>query len=148
MKTEDMKKLSFICFGGQDWWYHNRGHIDMQLMRRFGKLGTDLYVNSIVMQKPNLKKSIGGGRSFTAKLIRKTKSIIAGLKKSDVGFWVYSPISLPVHHIGWLRKINEIILRLQMWRVTKKLGIQNPVIWVACPAACDVSIKMKKSKLV
>ena len=29
---------SVICFGGEDWWYHNRGHIDMQLMRRFGKM--------------------------------------------------------------------------------------------------------------
>src|SRR4051812_19988359 len=21
-----------ICFGGGDWWYHNRGHYDMQMM--------------------------------------------------------------------------------------------------------------------
>jgi glycosyltransferase involved in cell wall biosynthesis len=148
MKTKEIKPISFICFGGEDWWYHNRGHIDMQLMRRFGRLGTALYVNSIVMQKPSLKKSIGGGKSFTEKLIRKTKSMITGLKKSDAGFWVYSPISLPVHHISWLRKLNEIILRLQLWCKTRKLGIRNPVVWIACPAACDVAMKMKKSKLV
>lgn len=148
MKIKDLNEISFICFGGEDWWYHNRGHIDMQLMRRFGKLGTVLYVNSIVMQKPSLKKRTGGGKSFSQKLIRKGKSIFRGLRKSDAGFWVYSPVSLPVHHIGWLRIINEIILRLQMWCVTRKLGIRNPVIWVACPAACDVAIKIKKSKLV
>ena len=22
-----------ICFGGEDWWYHNRGHYDIQMMR-------------------------------------------------------------------------------------------------------------------
>ena len=58
MRVEDNKNTSFICFGGEDWWYKNRGHIDMQLMRRFARLGTTLYVNSIVMQKPNLKKQL------------------------------------------------------------------------------------------
>ena len=24
----------WICFSGQDWWYHNRAHSDFQLMRR------------------------------------------------------------------------------------------------------------------
>ena len=141
-------KLSTICFGGEDWWYKNRGHIDMQLMRRFAQMGTTLYVNSIVMQKPTFKKNIGGGKSLTQKLVRKTKSIFTGLKKSDFGFWVYSPLSLPVHHISWLRHINKIILQFQIWLVTHKLGIRNPLVWVACPAACDVALKMKKSKLV
>jgi len=63
-------------------------------------MGTTLYVNSIVMQKPSLKKNTGGGKSFTHKLVRKTKSIFTGLKKSDAGFWVYSPFTLPVHHIS------------------------------------------------
>src|SRR5690606_29139771 len=26
-----------ICFGGEDWWYHNRGHFDMQIMRELSK---------------------------------------------------------------------------------------------------------------
>ena len=29
-----------ICFGGVDWWYHNRGHYDIQMMRRFAKLAS------------------------------------------------------------------------------------------------------------
>lgn len=142
------KNLDMICFGGGDWWYHNRGHIDMQLMRRFAKKGTTLYVNSIVMQKPALKKEIGGGKSFSQKLLRKTRSILKGLKKSDAGFWVYSPFSLPVHHIDGLRKVNELIMRLQLRLITWRLGVQNPVVWVACPAACDVALRLKKKKLV
>lgn len=140
--------LDVICFGGEDWWYHNRGHVDMQLMRRFARLGTTLYVNSIVMQKPNLKRNIAGGKSFTHKLIRKAKSILRGLRKSDAGFWVYSPVSLPVHHIAWARPINEMILRCQIRHVARNLRLNDPIIWVACPAACDVAIKMKKAKLV
>ena len=120
----------------------------MQLMRRFARAGTTLYVNSIVMQKPSLRKGIGDGKSFSQKLLRKIKSILKGLKKSDAGFWVYSPFSLPVHHIGWLRKLNEIVLRLQLRLVMQKLKMHSPTVWVACPVACDVSIKMKKAKLV
>jgi glycosyltransferase involved in cell wall biosynthesis len=148
MTLKDSKDISYLCFGGEDWWYHNRGHIDMQLMRCFTRRGTTLYVNSIVMQKPNLKKNIGGGKSFTQKFIRKTKSIFRGLRKSGAGFWVYSPFSLPVHHIPWLRLVNDTVLQLQLLTVMRRLRMCNPMVWVACPAACNVAIKMKNSKLI
>ena len=137
------EKLDFVCFGGGDWWYHNHGHIDMQLMRRFARIGTTLYVNSIVMQK--LK--IGQGKTFVQKAFRKVKSILKGLRKSDFGFWVYSPFSLPMHHVPWLRQLNEILLRGQLWVAMLRLGIRNPLVWVTCPASCNVAIKMKKIKL-
>lgn len=136
--------MAVVCFGGEDWWYHNRGHIDFQLMKRFAQQETTLYVNSIVMQKPKL----GQGKKFWEKVVRKTKSILSGLKKSEVGFWVYSPFSLPVHHIPGARQLNQWCLRAQIWWVCRRLKIDHPLVWVACPAACDVAIKMKKKKLV
>lgn len=144
MKHDNSKKPSFVCFGGIDWWYHNRAHIDPQLTMHFAKRGTALFINSIVMQKFNLSER----RRFIQKLIRKIKSILTGLKKSDVGFWVYSPFTLPVHHIAWLRPLNVMILRSQVWLVSRKLGIHNPVVLIACPGACDAAIKMEKSKLI
>lgn len=140
--------MDVICFGGEDWWYKNRGHIDMQLMRRFARMGTTLYVNSIVMQKPTLKKNTAGGKSFSHKLIRKMKSILRGLQESGAGFWVCSPLSLPVHHVAWARPLNEMILRRQIRRISRKLGMIHPVIWVACPAACDTALKIRESYLV
>jgi len=136
--------VSFVCFGGVDWWYHNRAHIDPQLTVRFARMGTTLFINSIVMTKIDLSE----GRMFLRKLIRKAKSIFAGLKKTDKGFWVYSPFSLPVHHIRWARPLNNLLLRFQIWWVTRRLGICNPVVLVACPAACDIAVKMKKNKLM
>jgi len=146
--NSNKKRIDTICFGGEDWWYHNRGHVDMQLMRRFAKSGTTLYINSIVMQKPSLKRNTAGGKSFTHKLIRKARSIFRGLRKSGAGFWVYSPFSLPVHHIGWARPLNKILLQFQIWSVSRRLAIENPIVWVACPAACDVALKINKTKLV
>ncbi|HEG44549.1 MAG TPA: glycosyltransferase [Phycisphaerales bacterium] len=137
-------ELCFLCFGGEDWWYHNHGHIGFQLMRRLARTGKVLYVNSIVMQKPNFHK--GGG--FFKKLIRKSRSIFKGLKKVDDAFWVYSPFSLPVHHIPWLTGFNERILRWQVSLVLRKLGIKRPVILVGCPAACKSAVKMKKRCLL
>jgi glycosyltransferase involved in cell wall biosynthesis len=139
-----MARLDFLCFGGEDWWYHNRGHTDMQLMRRFASEGTVLYINSIVMQKLNL----GSSRKFMQRLVRKTKSIFNGLKKADAGFWVYSPFSLPVQHISLMKPLNEILLKAQIKHINNKIGIKSPVVWVACPPACDLAIGMKKKKLV
>jgi glycosyltransferase involved in cell wall biosynthesis len=148
MEAGNRKNMSFICFGGEDWWYHNRGHFDMQLMRRFARIGKTLYINSIVMQKPNLKKNTGGGLSFTHKLFRKTRSILAGLQKSDAGFWVYSPFSLPVHHLSGIGRLNEIVLRSQIRHVVNRLGLDNLLVWVACPVACETAIRMRKSFFV
>jgi len=142
------KDISFVCFGGEDWWYHNRGHFDMQLMRRFARRGPVLYVNSIVMQKPSLKKNTGGGASFTQKLFRKTRSMLAGLRRSDAGFWVYSPFTLPVHHIFGAKRFNEILLHYQIRCAANKLHLGNPLIWVACPVACEVAIKIRTNVLI
>ena len=149
MRNMNQWNIPVVCFGGEDWWYHNKGHIDMQLMRRFAKTSTTLYINSIVMQKPSIgKQKSKYAVSFWQKLKRKGGSIFKGLKPSGQGFWVYSPFTLPVHHISWLRPINELMLRLQVLIVMKKLRIENPLVWVACPAACDTALKLRKQKLL
>jgi glycosyltransferase involved in cell wall biosynthesis len=94
------------------------------------------------------KYGIINRNNFTEKLLRKVRSILKGLQKSSAGFWVYSPFTLPVHHISWARPLNEAMLRYQMQRMMRKLRISAHVVWVACPAACNTAIKMKKVKLV
>ncbi|MHC4461924.1 MAG: glycosyltransferase [Planctomycetota bacterium] len=138
------RAVDILCFGGEDWWHKNRGHIDMQLMKRFAKQGKTLYINSIIMQKPKLTQS----RKFMQKLIRKTKSIFMGLRKSDAGFWVYSPFSLPVQHIAWARPLNEMLLRFQICLAIRKIGMRHPAIWVACPTACNIALKMRENKVI
>ena len=138
------ERLDVICFGGEDWWYHNRGHIDMQLMRRFARRGATLYVNSIVMQKPRL----GKGSNFGMRLTRKLKSIFRGLQLTEAGFWVYSPVFIPMHHVPSLRKLNAWLLRGQLWLVRQRLRIRRPLVWVACPAACDIALKLPRQNLI
>lgn len=57
MRLQDHDELGFdgiICIGGEDWWYHNRGHFDFQMMRRLGKHWPVLFVNSLAVRMPSL----------------------------------------------------------------------------------------------
>jgi len=140
----DYKDKNMICFGGQDWWYHNHSHVDLQLMRCCAAKHNVLYINSIVMQKPSFKV----GDALTKKIIRKSKSIFAGLKKNHFGFWVYSPWALPVHHIKGFGALNNFLIEMQIKHVVKRLKLNDPVVWVVVPTACNLAIKLTKHRLL
>lgn len=134
-----------VCFGDSDWWYHNHGHMDIQLMRRFAATGRVLYINSIVVRKFNVSE----GTMFFRRVKRKLKSIMQGLKPSGIeNMFIYSPFTLPVHHIKGAREINNLLLKLQVRRCMRNLCIQKPIIWVACPGAGFVATKLPHSKIV
>ena len=120
-----------ICFGGQDWWYHNRGHNDIQLMNQFSRLVPILYVNSIGMRMPSVKE----GSMFFTRIIRKLKSISRGLKIIRPNFGVYSPLSIPgIHKISLAKWFLSIQVKLK----ARRMGIHNPLIWMNCPPAAEV----------
>jgi len=145
MNIKDTRKLSFICFGDSDWWYHNRGHIDMQLMRRYARLGKVLYVNSIVVRKFNIQE----GAMFLRRVKRKLRSITLGMKPSGIeNMTIYSPFSMPVHHISVARQLNALALRLQVHYCMRRLNMEKPIMWVACPGAAEIAVKLPHTKLV
>jgi len=140
-----LENLSLLCFGDSDWWYHNRGHMDMQLMRRYAGFARVLYVNSIVVRKFNVSE----GTMFLRRLKRKLRSIMQGVKPSGIdNMTIYSPFTMPVHHITGARELNSWALRLQIHRCMRKLNMEKPIIWVACPAAADAAVKLPHTKLV
>ncbi len=140
----DRLRHGIVCFGGEDWWYHNRGHCDMQLMRQFARLGPVLYINSIVMRKPNVRE----GRMFLHRLVRKARSMFHGLVHVPEGFWVYSPITAPVHHLRFVKSINQRLLQFQTCLAMRQCALSRPLVWVNCPAACDTALAIKRSALV
>jgi len=136
--------LHVVCFGGEDWWYHNRGHVDMQLMQRFAARGRVLYVNSIVMRKFN----VGEGGMFWRRVRRKVASIRRGMSEEKPGFFVYSPLTLPVHHVWAAARLNQAGLKLQVKRAMRKIGIARPIVWVACPPALETAAAIAGEALV
>lgn len=117
-----------ICFGGEDWWYHNRGHYDMQMMRELSEVVPVLYVNSIGMRLPR----VGEGAMFLRRVVRKLRSYRRGLVRVRDRFGVFSPVAFP-GRIG--AAVTPRILPAQVRRAARRMGITRPLVWVACPPA-------------
>lgn len=113
-----------ICLGGEDWWYHNRGHFDFQIMRRLAKRWPVLFVNSIGVRMPKLNEK----RVFAQRIARKLKSLSRGLVEAEPGFFVFSPFNVPG------QKISEWALGPQIKVAARRAGIRRPLLWVHCPA--------------
>lgn len=129
--TRDLKYDGIVCFGGEDWWYHNRGHFDFQMMREMSRHLPVLYVNSVGMRFPKLAE----GAVFFQRLRRKWASIRRGIVRVRDDFSVYSPLTVP----GTLgRRLSRPSLVAQTRWALRKLGFERPLIWAAIPTAWNV----------
>ena len=143
VSKEHQSKLSdagIVCFSGTDWWYHNRGLFCPQVMRRLAKDHKVLYVNSLGIRLPSLKRD---GHAIK-KILRKLRSISRFLKKVDNTMYVFSPVSIPLLGSRVGRKLNIILVRLQVKLATTLLGLRDPIVYIGCPTALGVVKKMKK----
>lgn len=134
-----------ICFGGVDWWYHNRGHYDLQMMREFSEDVPVLYINSIGMRPPK----VGEGAMFFKRIKRKLQSLFRGLVRVKPNFSVFSPATLPgggQSALGVL--MAKWALSLQVRIAARRCGIRRPLVWVACPPAETVLKSLKPVKIV
>jgi glycosyltransferase involved in cell wall biosynthesis len=121
-----------ICVGGEDWWYHNRGHFDFQIMRRLAERWPVLFVNSLGVRMP----SIGDNRLFLQRIGRKLKSLGNGLVNIENEFWVFSPVMVP-GAAGQL--LSGWALGPQIKLAAAHAGIRNPVLWIHCPAGASLA---------
>ncbi len=122
---------SILCFGGVDWWYHNRGHYDLQMMRELSAVVPVLYVNSIGM-----RVSAPGQHSQLARRIgRKLRSVLRGRVQVKDGLSVFSPFAAPVR---FGRSFLNRALSLQLRGACRSMGFRQPLVWVACPTAVGV----------
>lgn len=130
-----------VCFGGVDWWYHNRGHYDIQMMREFSRHIPVLYVNSIGMRTPSPDE----GKVFAARVVRKLKSWSQGLQLVDRHFAVLSPVSIPKFHRA---PVAKRLLCDQVNDAAAWMGIKRPLVWVAVPTAVEMIDGVSPSALV
>ncbi len=119
-----------VCFAGVDWWYHNRGHSECQIMRRLASRATVLWINSIGMRLPTREKTELTGRRY----IRKARSMLKGLRRDESGMWVYTPLFLPRYDERAVA-INGALLRAQAAALQRLLGIRRPSAWLTIPTA-------------
>jgi hypothetical protein len=123
-----------LCFGGEDWWYHNRAHFDMQIMRCMARRVPVLYVNSLGFGMPRLAERT----QFFKKIGRKLGSVAHPTRSPFPGFHVTSPFSVPLWNRPRIAKLNSLSLRTQIRHAARSIGLRKPIIWVACPTSYEI----------
>ncbi|MAE59854.1 MAG: hypothetical protein CMJ49_00705 [Planctomycetaceae bacterium] len=120
-----------VCFGGIDWWYHNRGHAQTRIAMRFAQRARTVWVNSIAMRMPVPGKT---DLAWT-RYLRKARSLLKGLQyDADADMWVYSPWFIPRYTPAML-EFNGWLMSMQVRAVTDYLNIRRPSTWVSIPTA-------------
>ncbi len=130
-----------ICIGGEDWWYHNRGHFDFQIMRRMAETMPVLFVNSLAVRMPSLKEK----SQFAARIGRKIRSLARGLVNVENKFWVFSPVSVP-GPAGQM--LSSWALGPQIKLAARRAGISRPLLWIHCPAGAGLADEIPHALLV
>jgi Glycosyl transferases group 1 len=143
MRTDSETKPfdGIICLGGEDWWYHNRGHFDFQIMRRLARKWPVLFVNSLGVRMPDL----GDKKLFAQRMTRKLKSLSRGAVRVETNFWVFSPAVLPGETGA---KLTNWALAPQIRAAAAWAGIRNPVLWVHCPAGAAMMSEISSAAIV
>ena len=137
----DLPFDGIICIGGEDWWYHNRGHFDFQIMRRLAKDWPVLFVNSIAVRMPSLKEK----SQFVARIGRKLKSLARGMVQVENNFYVFSPATVPG---ATGQKLSGWALAPQIKIAAARAGIKKPLLWIHCPAGAALIDEIPHAALV
>ena len=141
------RPLGYVCFSIHDWWYHNRAHSDLQLMRYVSADRTVLLVNSIGMRIPTRGSTTTPWRRIRRKLASMARLIRRPLRDRP-RFWVVTPISIPLFGYPTLRRWNAAFVRLQIRLLAAAVGIRDRVYVVTVPTAWDVVAELPRASLV
>ena len=132
-----------VAFAGVDWWYHNRGHSECQIMRRLAGQVPVVWVNSIGMRAPAPGKTELPLRRYA----RKLKSTLKGLRRDESGMWVLSPLFIP-RYTPRAARLNARLLRWQVGVAMRIARIRRPSAWVTVPTAGPAALAGRWRRLL
>jgi glycosyltransferase involved in cell wall biosynthesis len=116
-----------VCVGFADWDAElptNQHH----LMGRLARRNRVLFVESLGLRRPQL-----AGRDVR-RILRRLRRGLAKPRESE-GVHVLSPLVVPLHGSAALRRLNAWLLRRQVRRAARRLGMQRPILWGYVPQA-------------
>jgi glycosyltransferase involved in cell wall biosynthesis len=117
-----------VCIGSADW--ATELPINQhQLMGRLAAQSNVLFVESLGLRKPQL-----AGRDLS-RIWRRLKRGLRGARPAPEGLHVLAPLVLPLHSKEAVRKLNRWLLRFQVKRAARKLGMSEPILWAYVPQA-------------
>jgi glycosyltransferase involved in cell wall biosynthesis len=116
-----------VCVGFADWdarLLTNQHH----LMGRLARRNRVLFVESLGLRRPQLV-----GRDVR-RILRRLRRGLAPPRESG-GVHVLSPLVIPLHGSGTLRRLNAWLLRRQVRLAERRLDMEAPILWGYVPQA-------------
>lgn len=122
-----------VCVGFAEWdaeLWTNQQH----LMSRLARTNRVVFVESLGLRRPQL-----AGRDVR----RMARRLVRGLRglrgpRTRDGVHVVTPLVLPLHGRPWQARSNAWLLRRQVGRATRRLGVSRPVLWGYVPQAGEL----------
>jgi glycosyltransferase involved in cell wall biosynthesis len=129
-----------VCVGTADWATElpiNQHH----LMGRLAQRNRVLFVESLGLRRPQLA---------ARDLSRIRSRLLAGLRGARPvdGLHVLSPLVLPFHGNAAVRRLNRFLLRRQVSRAARRLGMKAPILWAYAPQAEELLDLLEPSLVV
>jgi glycosyltransferase involved in cell wall biosynthesis len=138
-----LQNHSFICFGGEDWWYHHP-HSKYHLMRRFARAGNRvIFVNSISMGLASFNN-----KDLLPRITRKLRSYAKLARTTEEGVTVVSPAVVPFFGRSSVRAANARLLKAQIGSLARAKGLKHPILWIAIPTAVEMIGNLNESLVV
>jgi glycosyltransferase involved in cell wall biosynthesis len=116
-----------VCLGFGEWdaeLWTNQQH----LMARLARANRVLFVESLGLRQPKL-----AGKDLR-RMARRVRRAAAGPRAVD-GLHVLSPLVIPLHGRERIAALNTQLLRAQVGRAARGLGLERPLLWGYVPQA-------------
>jgi glycosyltransferase involved in cell wall biosynthesis len=135
-----LRGRQIVCVGTADW----RTELPInqhQLMRRLAVGNDVLFVESLGLRRPQLASRDLG------RIWRRLGRGLRGPRAED-GVHVLSPLVIPFHGSSAVRLLNRHLLRRQVGRAARRLGLERPILWAYAPQADDLVEGLDPSLLI
>jgi hypothetical protein len=119
-----------VCFGN-DWGGDplSKTHI-MRILARENRV---LWVNSLGNRAPR-------ATGYDAqRIVRKLVDAAGGLREVEPNLRVLAPLYVPAYGSEAVRAVNGMMVRFQVLRAMRRLGMRRPITWATLPAAAPVA---------
>jgi glycosyltransferase involved in cell wall biosynthesis len=130
-----------VCISTADWdniAWTNKQHI----MSRLSKTNKILYIESLGLRQPTIKKK------DILRILKRIKDWFKGARQINENLFVYSPIILPLHKIKIIQKINHLVLWITLKLLLTKLRFKNPILWTYSPPAVSLIGKLNEKLVI
>lgn len=138
------KKRNFLILSPSEW--GDSAVSNMQISAELSKKHNVTYIETPGRRMPKLNELSRAIKKLVKIFFSKTQFKINGLDKVNVK--IFSPFAIPSSKFFIIRKINKLLLVLQIKKYLEKVDTNNLTIWCYSPLWLDVIKTLKYSNLI